>query len=325
MSDDEDELILAGANDNTYDNMIQPFQLERSNLRGRAVRLGVVLNEILASHAYPWPVAQMTGEAVVLALLLGGMLKYDGVFTLQAQGDGPVRLVVADLTTDGAVRAMASFDEEKLKAMGIATDASVVNFRTLDKTYDLGALLGKGYLAFTVDQGAHMERYQGIVELRPEGLEDSVLHYFDQSEQIETYLKIAAGVVDGFWRAGGVMIQRLPLPEAEQTPERLAAVEEDWERSVALLSTCTREELVQPALGANDLLYRLFHEEGCRVYNPVQLRKACRCGREKLDALLHSMSDDDIAHMTVDGAITMTCEFCSTAYTFDPATIQRGD
>lgn len=320
MTDDAD-IVLSGANDNVYDNMIQPFQLERSNLRGRAVRLGSALHDILAPHGYPVPVSQLVGESSVLSLLLGGMLKYEGVFTLQAQGDGPVRMVVSDLTSAGEIRAMASFNPDRLQEIGIAADPSVVNFRSTDKVYDLQSLMGAGYLAFTVDQGDHTERYQGIVELKDNDLSSSVLHYFSQSEQIDTYIKIAAGVIDGYWRGGGIMIQRLPLPEAEQTPERIAEVDDDWDRAMALLQTCTRDELLRPALGANDLLFRLFHEEGVRVYNPLHLKKGCRCSRDKLDSILATMSNDDIEHMTVDGEITMRCEFCSTDFIFDPKVI----
>jgi molecular chaperone Hsp33 len=276
--------------------------------------LGAVLTDILTPHAYPDAVAKLVAEAVVLAPLLGGMLKFEGTFTLQAQGDGPVRLVVADLTTAGAVRGMATFKAEKLATI---VSEDVVSLHPNHRLHDLKQLLSEGFLTFTVDQGEHSERYQGIVELNQPDLAACVTHYFMQSDQIETYLKIAAGRIENEWRAGGVMIQRLPLPADQQTPEGIAQAEDDWERATALLHTCTDDELIRPSLGASDLLYRLFHEEGVRVYNPVRLSKGCRCSTEKLQGILTTLSADDRAHLTVDGAITMNCEFCNKHFRFD--------
>ena len=320
MSDDEG-ILLMGVNDNIQDDMIQTFQLEQSNLRGRIVRMGTVLDDILVPHKYPNAVAQLVSEATGLSLLLGGMLKFEGTFTLQAQGNGPVRMVVSDLTTKGEVRGVASYDREKLAAAGIA-DSTVVGFHAADKVYDLKTLMGEGYLAFTVDQGDHMERYQGIVELKGEELATCVMHYFDQSEQIDTVIKIAAGLVNGTWRVGGIMIQRLPIPDVEQTTERLASAQDDWDRAQALLGTCTRDELIRETLLPNDLLFRLFHEEGVRVYNPLHLTKGCRCNMDKLRVVLGAMPKDDIDHMTVDGKITMTCEFCNKDFDFSPDEIK---
>ncbi len=309
----EDEIVLMGANDNIQDDMILPFQLESSHLRGRVIRLGSVLQDILTPHAYPDPVAQLVGEACGLSLLLGGMLKFDGVFTLQAQGSGPVRLVVADLTTGGDLRGMASFDQNAFSDIPAAHP-----LRASDRSHALNTLMGTGYLAFTVDQGPHTDRYQGIVELKESNLVDGVAHYFDQSEQIDTMIKLACGRVEGLWRAGGVMIQRLPVRAEVQTPEQLAQLNEDWDRAQALLATCTPDELIKETLFSNDLLYRLFHEEGVRVFNPVHLRKGCRCDGDKLSGILKTLSPDDRSHMTVEGKIQMTCEFCSKTFSFDP-------
>lgn len=327
MSDDDDfdndTIILAGANDNATDDIILPFQLEVSNLRGRVVRLGDVLTDILDPHHYPQAVARLVGEGAGLTLLLGGMLKFEGVFTLQAQGDGPVRMVICDLTTGGELRAMAGYNTDKLTAAGIdATGHTVVGLRPSDQTCDLKTLMGAGHLAFTVDQGEHTERYQGIVELNGADLAECVGHYFAQSEQIETVLKVAAGMVNGAWRAGGIMLQRLPVPATEQTPERLDQATEDWDRAIALLHTCTRDELIHDHLEAQSLLYRLFHEEGVRVFNPIVLSKGCRCSMEKLRDILATMPDADIEHMTVDGKVTMTCEFCNQDFDFTPGEIK---
>lgn len=313
---DDDDIVLLGANDNTDDDMILPFQLESSHLRGRIIRLGDVLHDILSPHAYPQGVAQLVGEAAALTLLLGGMLKFDGTFTLQAQGDGPVRLVVADFTTKGALRAMASFDAEKLRAAGLDTP-TVAPLRSHDKTHDLQSFMGTGYLAFTVDQGDHAERYQGIVELVGTDLAACVQDYFAKSEQIDTVLRVATAQMNGTMRAGGIMVQRLPLPDDVRVDDTaVAKANEDWDRARALLETCRADELTNPALPASDLLFRLFHEEGVRVFNPVQLTKGCRCSIEKLTHVLDTMSEDDRAHMTIDGKITMTCEFCNKDFVF---------
>src|SRR5690348_9040185 len=162
------------------DDLVQPFQIEPFALRGRLVRLGPLLDEILTRHAYPEPVAVMLGEAIALAVILAGALKYDGVFTLQTKGDGPIRLMVADVTTAGAVRGYAQYDDEKLtKAMSRSGSAPVPRF------------LGAGHIAFTVDQGEHTDRYQGIVELQGATLAECAHHYFRQSEQVQAGIKLA--------------------------------------------------------------------------------------------------------------------------------------
>src|SRR6185312_696753 len=160
------------------DDLVQPFQIEPFALRGRLVRLGPAIDSILTRHAYPGPVAAMLGEAIALAVALAGALKYEGVFTLQTKGDGPIKLMVADVTTAGAIRGYAQFDAGRIAASA-ASGAPVPR------------LLGAGYLALTVDQGEHTERYQGIVELQGGTLAECVHHYFRQSEQVEAALKVA--------------------------------------------------------------------------------------------------------------------------------------
>src|SRR5579862_5249617 len=184
------------------DDLVQPFQIEPFALRGRLVRLGPLIDEILTRHAYPEPAAVMLGEAIALAVALAGALKYEGVFTLQTKGDGPIRMMVADITTAGAVRGYAQVDFARLAETPHAV-ASVPRF------------LGAGYLALTVDQGEHTDRYQGIVELQGASLAECVHHYFRQSEQVEAGLKVAVTRVAGAdgtprWRAGCLMIERLP-------------------------------------------------------------------------------------------------------------------
>src|SRR5487761_950508 len=229
------------------DDIVQPFQVDPFQLRGRLVRLGPLLDRILTRHDYPAPIAIMLGEAIALAISLSGALKYEGVFTLQTKGDGPIRLLVADVTTAGAVRGYAQFDADKLAQLGPDVGSSVPR------------LLGAGYLALTVDQGEHTERYQGIVALEGATLAECVHHYFRQSEQVEAGLKVAVARVPGRdgvprWRAGCLMIERLP-PEDRVARE---AHDEGWRTAMVLMSSTTSRELIDPALTPEQLLFRLF-------------------------------------------------------------------
>ena len=295
------------------DDLVQPFQIDLSGLRGRLVRLGPLLDEILTRHAYPEPVAAMLGEAIALAAALSGALKYDGVFTLQTKGDGPIRLLVADVTSDGAVRGYAQFDEAKLAE--VLAQGEVKG--------SVPRLLGAGYLAFTVDQGEHTDRYQGIVELQGTSLAECAHHYFRQSEQVEAGLKVAvARVADAGgvprWRGGSLMVQRLP---PEGAVWRREAADEGWRRAVILMSSSTSAELIDPALSPETLLFRLFHEDGVRVHRRHELAARCRCSRERVETVLRMLPADEIAAMKVDGRVIVTCQFCSAPYGFDESEI----
>ncbi len=177
---------MIASTDRVPDDLVQPFRIDPFALRGRLVRLGPALDHILSQHAYPEPVAAMLGEAITLAVVLAGALKYDGVFTLQTKGDGPIRLMVADVSTDGAVRGYAQYDQKKLDAVARAAGDAGVEL-------SVPRLLGGGYIAFTVDQGEDTDRYQGIVELAGATLADCAQHYFRQSEQIQAGIKLAVG------------------------------------------------------------------------------------------------------------------------------------
>jgi molecular chaperone Hsp33 len=288
------------------DDLVQPFQIEPFAVRGRLVRLGPLIDEILTRHAYPDAAAVMLGEAIALALALAGALKYEGVFTLQTKGDGPVRMLVADVTTAGAVRGYAQVDEARLAAAP-TTGAAVPR------------LLGAGYLALTVDQGEHTERYQGIVELQGPTLAHCVHHYFRQSEQVEAALKVAVARVpdrNGVprWRAGALMIQRLPRESFNLERED---EDEAWRRAAILMSSSTSAELVDPDLSSEALLFRLFHEDGVRAHVPHPLAAKCRCSRQRVETVLRALQPDELEEMKIDGRVTVTCEFCSTVYPFD--------
>lgn len=302
------------------DDLIKPFILESSNFRGRSVRLGKVLDDILKSHDYPKPIAHLVAETTILALLLSSMLKYDGIFTLQAQGDGPVGMLVADVTSDGKIRACASFNEERLEH----ARAQLAAMKSVESSQNhLAQYLGKGYIAFTVDQ-PKKDRYQGIVDLHGASLVDCVQYYFTQSEQINTGIKMAVGQRNGEWRAGGIMLQKMPEEETVRFQSNQVDLDEDdWRRSMVLLDSCTEKELLDPELSPNELLFRLFHDEKVRVFEPKPLIKECRCSEERVETVLSMMSDDDLEYMVKDGQISMKCEFCSHEYLYDATEVKK--
>lgn len=281
------------------DDMAQPFQIEASNLRGRLIRLDGALDQIVSAHAYPEPVARLLGETVLLAAMLGSALKFEGVFTLQARGDGAVSMLVADVTSDGNLRGYARVDPERL-AEGAAPEVP--------------ALLGDGLLAFTVDQGEFSEPYQGIVELSGRTLADCLQHYFRQSEQIDAGMRVAVDRRDGRWRGGALMVQRLP----DQDRVVPSHAEDDWRRAMVLMNACTDDELLDPGLSPNVLLYRLFHEDGVRVFRPATFRQRCRCSRDRVARILAALPPEEVqACKTEDeDVVVIRCEFCNAAYRF---------
>lgn len=297
-------------------NMIRPFQLESSSIRGRIVRFNTVLQDILLPHDYPPKVKQLLGETITLCALLGSMMKFDGIFTLQISAKGPVTMLVADLTSAGAIRGCASFDREKIDA--------IKDVKALNDESHTQQLLGEGYITFTVDQGKNTERYQGIVELKGQSLIESVQHYFSQSEQINTSMKIAVGEQDNVWRSAGMILQQMPNDGGIDAPKPIEeATADDWNRSMILLQSCTEKELLSSQLNAHDILLRLFHEEGVRVFTPTPLIHKCRCSNEKVNNIFRMMTDEELNDMVVDGKIILTCEFCSKNYEFDEQDIKN--
>lgn len=294
---DNDDIILAGANDNIADDLILPFSLESSALRGRVVRLGPLAQDILSAHNYHPAVNQLLAQSMVAGLLFAAMIKYDGIFTLQIQGDGPVSLIVSDVTSTGEVRGYARVTGD------IPDSASVTD------------LVGKGYIAFTVDQGNDADRYQGIVPLEGDDFAAICRGYFEHSEQIMTSFRLYAGEVDGQWRAGGVMLQKLP-EEGGVGLQSVETLSDDWNRADILLQSVKDEELIDPNLSVQDILIRLFHEEGVRIYDPQLVTRGCRCTAEKLEGVLETLTPEDRAECAVDGKIVMTCEFCSRDWEF---------
>ncbi len=294
--------------DRRRDDIVLPFQIEAPGLRGRLVRLGDAVDTILKRHDYPPPVAALLAEALALSATLSAALKYDGIFTLQLKGDGPVPMLVTDVTTAGAIRGYAEVSGELPDDLAIA--AAPVR-----------SLVGKGYLAFTVDQGEHTERYQGIVELTGDSLTECIDHYFRQSEQFSAAMQVTAGQNDaGQWRAGAMMLQRLPDQEAIVALEER---DEAWRRSVILMSSVTAAELLDPVLAPADLLFRLFHEDGVRVYEQQPISFGCRCSHERAARILTSLPRREVEELIVEGEVTVTCQFCNETQHFDEGEVAR--
>ncbi len=294
---------------------IQPFQIENLNLRGRIVHLNKILNHLLNSHNYPYAVARLLAETVTGAAVLARTIKYEGLFTLQTSGNGPVTMMVVEISTDGMIRAYAQYKPEKLdKILAVATPEEV-------ETSDIRTFLGSGYLAFTVDQATNNDRYQGIVQLTGKNIEAAIQAYFKESEQIDTALKIGVSRLEsGDWHATGLMLQR--LPEEEDHLISSDAVD-SWRRAMIFMSTLTQEEMVNPDLSTVDILYRLFNEDGVRIYDPHPLYNGCRCSREKLENVLKNLPKEELEHLAEDGTITATCEFCKTDYVFSRSEIDQ--
>jgi molecular chaperone Hsp33 len=308
------------------DDAVRPFEVAALDLRGRAIQMGPELDAILARHDYPPAVSKLLAEAIVLAVLLGSSLKFEGKFILQAETDGPVDMLVVDFRTPDAIRAYARFDKAAVATAEGNGEAQ---------------LLGRGTLAMTVDQGADMSRYQGVVALDADTLESAAHAYFRQSEQIPTSIRLAVaeihargadGVMRHGWRAGGILVQFLPeapermrladLPggDAPEGTEGEGAAEDDsWVEARTLIETVGDDELTDPAVPVDTLLYRLFHERGVRVFAPAPVHDRCSCSRERLRSVLSGFTAEEISDSVENGKISVTCEFCGTSYDFAPA------
>ena len=287
---------------------VLPFHLEGGAVSGRLVRLGPAANGVLSRHNYPAPIAALLGETLALSAALAGALKYDGVFTLQTKGNGPVSFVVADITSDGAMRGYAQFDATRVPA----------DTRMRPEGQSVPAWLGAGHLAFTVDQSGNTERYQGIVALEGATLAECAHHYFRQSEQIETAIKVAVARNAEGWQCAALMLQRLP-----DSGSNKETVDDLWLDALALMATVTSAELTNFDLSVHDLLFRLFHEIGVRVHEIKPLADRCRCSEERVVTMLQSFPRSEIENLMNDGAVEVDCEFCRRRYRFDADALEH--
>ncbi len=306
------------------DDLVLPFRTVKSDVVGRVIRLGRVVDTILTRHAYPEPVSHALGQALALTAMLGTALKSEAKLILQTKTDGPLDFLVADYVAPGKLRGYASFDK---------TDAGLAETKGRG---DQGVLLGKGHVAMTIDPGDDKNRYQGVVPLENEPLVDAAHTYFRQSEQLPTFIRLAVARHYGphggeerpswGWRAGGLMIQQLPRAGGQRPPNAEFDTEDDdeenWNRARHLAATVEDHELLDPTLSPERLLYRLFHEEGVRVTPASALEAACRCSRERIHGYLSRFGADELKDMCEpDGDIAVTCEFCSRKYRFSPGEI----
>jgi molecular chaperone Hsp33 len=324
------ENLMSFGSQIAWDDTVLPFQLDRSDIRGRVARLDGVLDKVLAQHDYPPAVEALVAEAALLTAMIGQTIKLRWKLSLQIRGDGPIRLIATDYfgpTDDGKparIRAWASFDAERL-------DSATKPF----------SQIGHGYFAILIDSGAGKMPYQGITPLAGGSLSACAETYFAQSEQLPTRFAITFGqsvLADGRsgWRAGGVMLQHMPEASPHVAHDggsgeggllRARDIlygddEENWARANTLLDTVEALELVGPEVQPTELLVRLFHEEGPRVFDAQPVVFGCTCSEERVRRSLSIYSAKDIAYMTTDeGIVTADCQFCGAHYEFDPKTL----
>lgn len=289
------------------DDIIIPFEVGDGAVRGRIARSGPAIDRILHAHGFSDGISELVGEAAMLTALMGASLKFDGKLIFQARGEGDVKLLVADYRSNGAVRATAS-------AAGGEDKRGLAN------------LMGKGHLAFTIDQGPDMDRYQGVTPIEGRTLSEAAVGYFDQSEQIPTAVKLAVGKVmragGGYeWRAGGIIAQFIPseggVRERGEAALNSEADRETWDRAAAFLNSTQVDELLDPSLPPEDLLYRLYQEDGVRVFDKQPIIADCSCEAGKIAAVLSRYSPEELADLADDGEIKVSCEFCRRDYYFD--------
>jgi len=287
------------------DDQVAAFQIDGQPFRGRIARLAMgSIDPILRRHAYPRPVALLLGEALTFAVLLGASLKVEAKLTVQAEGDGPVSLLIAEYTSTGALRGYARLNPEKLAAAD------------LDGRHALAPrdLIGKGVMAVTVDQGPDTQPYQGFAPLDGETLSDCAAAFLEQSEQVASRVRLAVGElvalgVSPQWRAGGALIQKIAGDAAR------GQTDEEWNRASILFDSVRSDELADPDLSAGRILFRLFHEDGVRVEKAIAVRDACSCSKERLVTTLSRFPEQELHELADEhGSLEAGCQFCGRRY-----------
>ena len=315
------------------DNLLHPFLIDHSHIRGQLVRISGVVDEILTRHAYPEPVSRLLGEMLVIAALLSANLKSDGILTLQARGEGPVKFLVVDVSDKGALRGYAEMDA--------VAKGKIPKTSRSKKMPTLAAMLGKGYLALTLDQGPGA-RYQGIVDLSATTTTEAIQAYFTQSQQVEIAVKLhvvkkaASKGSRAHWHAAGMMIEQIPeeggiQPEEKTKPSDAEPTtlnvkehkENQWLRTKLFMETLQESEIVSPELPTWQLLERLFGEDGVWAYHPKAITSDCRCSRTRVSEILASLPKTELNAMTIDGEVTVNCQFCNRTQHFSQAQIDE--
>jgi molecular chaperone Hsp33 len=283
---------------------ITPFHLPGRPVRGRLVRLGPLADALLTRHDNHPVVTSLSGQALALASALAAALKFRGSFSLQAKGNGPVSMLLADCTEAGALRGYARADKERLATL-LETDPAPT----------AAALLGSGYLAFTVDQGPDRDQHQGIVAIEGDRLADMALHYFHTSEQLQCAVRLACAKTPAGWRAAALILERVATGGGIEDPDAPDA-DEAWLTATTLAATVTDAELLDDELATEQLIWRLFSSEGVAADRPRALAYGCRCSRSRLAGILEGFVPGDLDDMVVSGDIVMTCEFCNLDFRF---------
>ncbi len=285
---------------------VTPFHMPGRPVRGRLIRLGRLADALLTRHDNPPVVTALAGQALALVAALGAAHKFRGSFSIQAKGDGPVRMLLADCTDAGALRFYARPDAEEMSALLARSPRP-----------SAAELLGQGYIAFTADQGADMDRYQGIVAIEGETLADMALHYFSTSEQLRCTIRLACAHDGERWQAAALVLEQVAGAGGVDPELDEAAQADAWHTATTLLATLTDAELLDVGLTPDTLLYRLFGAEGVALDLPRALAYGCRCSRQRLAGILEGFAQDDLDHMTVGQDIIMTCEFCNHDFCFE--------
>ena len=301
---------------NNYFDTAVSFHIDNGAYRGRIIRLSNSLDILLNKHKLSLPVSGVIAESTALATVLASSLKYDGLFTLQTKTNGPVPMVVVDVTSDGNIRSYAQADQEWI-------DKSQTKRKSLGEIEPAPHLMGLGHLAFTVDQGKKTDSYQGIVELKGNTLADCALKYFKQSEQIDTALKIfiqapKEGETFG-WKAFAMMLQKMPETggkiKKDVTKEDMDA---SWEEAKIFMDSLSKEEALNEELAPEELAHRLYHSNELQFDNIKNYNFKCRCSKDKLLTTLQSFSDKEIDEVADEkGQIVVDCNFCSEKYVFE--------
>ena len=278
-----------------HQDVVQPFMLHNSIVRGRMVRLDNTLNEILSAHQYPEAVALLLAELLLLSSMLATQLPEGGILTLQIKTEGAVSFMVCDVLHNGGVRGYAN----------------VIDIDAISDGATMQQILGRGYLAITLDT-TYGEPYQGIVPLEGDSISEAVAHYFSQSQQLHVLFRNYIGKIGEKYIASGIMLERMPEMTFENSEFQNDANDaQNWDYYKLLLATATKIELTDLYLAPSALLYRLFNEGGVWVYDTHSLHKNCRCSRDKISKILKNMPEAELVEMQVDGAISVVCQFCN--------------